>query len=81
MLKKFSVNLRVHVCVQVYYCRSLAITYIEHCSLQRFHSLTTDQDTPSDLKPVLRKLCALYGLWSLSNHMATLFQGMSPSLK
>uniref|UniRef100_A0A3B3VBW3 Acyl-coenzyme A oxidase n=1 Tax=Poecilia latipinna TaxID=48699 RepID=A0A3B3VBW3_9TELE len=60
---------------QVYYCRSLAITYIEHCCLQRFHSLTTDQDMPSDLKPVLRKLCALYGLWSLSNHMATLFQG------
>ncbi|XP_014841566.1 PREDICTED: peroxisomal acyl-coenzyme A oxidase 3 [Poecilia mexicana] len=60
---------------QVYYCRSLAITYIEHCCLQRFHSLTTDQDMPSDLKPVLRKVCALYGLWSLSNHMATLFQG------
>ncbi|KAM4536661.1 peroxisomal acyl-coenzyme A oxidase 3 [Odontesthes bonariensis] len=60
---------------QVYYCRSLAITYIEHNCLQRFHDLATDEDTPADLKAVLRKLCALYGLWSLSSHMATLYQG------
>ncbi|KAM7365948.1 hypothetical protein PAMP_015424 [Pampus punctatissimus] len=60
---------------QVYYCRSLAIAYIEHNCLQRFHELTTDQDTPAGLRPVLSKLCALYGLWSLSNHMATLYQG------
>ncbi|XP_072232772.1 peroxisomal acyl-coenzyme A oxidase 3 [Leuresthes tenuis] len=60
---------------QVYYCRSLAITYIEHNCLQRFHDVTTDEDTPADLKPVLRKLCALYGLWSLSSHMTTLYQG------
>ncbi|XP_040887471.1 peroxisomal acyl-coenzyme A oxidase 3 [Toxotes jaculatrix] len=60
---------------QVYYCRSLAIAYIEHTCLQRFHEQTTDQDTPASLRPVLRKLCALYGLWSLSSHMATLYQG------
>ncbi|XP_034712817.1 peroxisomal acyl-coenzyme A oxidase 3 [Etheostoma cragini] len=61
---------------QVYYCRSLAIAYIEHYCLQRFHELTTDTDTPAaGLRPVLSKLCALYGLWSLSNHMATLYQG------
>lgn len=60
---------------QVYYCRSLAIAYIEYNCLQRFHDLTTDQDTPAGLRPVLSKLCALYGLWSLSNHMATLYQG------
>ncbi|CAG5929639.1 unnamed protein product, partial [Menidia menidia] len=60
---------------QVYYCRSLAITYIEHTCLLRFHELTTNEDTPAALKPVLQKLCALYGLWSLSNHMATLYQG------
>lgn len=60
---------------QVYYCRSLAIAYVEHNCLQRFHELTTDQDTPAALRPVLRKLCALYGLWSLSTHMATLYQG------
>ncbi|GAA6230986.1 peroxisomal acyl-coenzyme A oxidase 3 isoform X1 [Lates japonicus] len=60
---------------QVYYCRSLAIAYIEHNCLQRFHEQTTDQDTPTSLRPVLSKLCALYGLWSLSKHMATLYQG------
>lgn len=60
---------------QVYYCRSLAIAYIEHNCLQRFHDLTTDEDTPAGLRPVLSKLCALYGLWSLSNHTATLYQG------
>ncbi|XP_054457488.1 peroxisomal acyl-coenzyme A oxidase 3 [Anoplopoma fimbria] len=60
---------------QVYYCRSLAIAYIEHNCLQRFHDQTTDGDTPAGLRPVLSKLCALYGLWSLSSHMATLYQG------
>ncbi|XP_062300295.1 peroxisomal acyl-coenzyme A oxidase 3 [Scomber scombrus] len=60
---------------QVYYCRSLAMAYIEHNCLQRFYELTTAQDTPAGLRPVLSKLCALYGLWSLSNHMATLYQG------
>ncbi|XP_028996154.1 peroxisomal acyl-coenzyme A oxidase 3 [Betta splendens] len=60
---------------QVYYCRSLAIAYIEHMCLQRFHDLTMDQDTPAGVRPVLSKLCALHGLWSLSGHMATLYQG------
>uniref|UniRef100_A0A7N8Y9K9 Peroxisomal acyl-coenzyme A oxidase 3 n=1 Tax=Mastacembelus armatus TaxID=205130 RepID=A0A7N8Y9K9_9TELE len=60
---------------QVYYCRSLAIAYIEHYCLQRFHELSTDPETPAGLRPVLSKLCALYGLWSLSSHMATLYQG------
>uniref|UniRef100_A0A7N6AU62 Acyl-coenzyme A oxidase n=1 Tax=Anabas testudineus TaxID=64144 RepID=A0A7N6AU62_ANATE len=60
---------------QVYYCRSLSITYIEHNCLQRFHEVTIDQDTPAGLRPVLSKLCALYGLWSLNSHIATLYQG------
>ncbi|XP_051917441.1 peroxisomal acyl-coenzyme A oxidase 3 [Hippocampus zosterae] len=60
---------------QVYYCRDLALAYIEHCCLQRFHEWTRDDDTPSHLRAVLQKLCALYGLWSLSGHMATLYRG------
>lgn len=60
---------------QVYYCRSLALAYIEcHC-LQRFQDLTRDPDTPAGLAAVLRKLCTLYGLWCLSSHMAALYQG------
>ncbi|XP_076002583.1 peroxisomal acyl-coenzyme A oxidase 3 [Genypterus blacodes] len=60
---------------QVYFCRSLSLAYIEHTVLQRFHQLVSDSDTPLSLRPVLRRLCALYGLWSLSTHMTTLFQG------
>ncbi|CAJ1086451.1 peroxisomal acyl-coenzyme A oxidase 3 [Xyrichtys novacula] len=60
---------------QVYYCRSLALAYIETNCLQRFYDLTFDPDTPAGLRPVLKKLCALYGLWSLSNHTTTLYQG------
>nr|XP_046236273.1 peroxisomal acyl-coenzyme A oxidase 3 isoform X2 [Scatophagus argus] len=60
---------------QVYYCRSLAMAYIEYNCLQKFYELTTDQNTPAGLRPVLSKLCALYGLWSLNSHMATLYQG------
>uniref|UniRef100_A0A8C7D4H0 Acyl-coenzyme A oxidase n=1 Tax=Oncorhynchus kisutch TaxID=8019 RepID=A0A8C7D4H0_ONCKI len=60
---------------QVFYCRSLSIVYIEHTVVQRFHDQTHDEDTPAGLRPVLKQLCALYSLWTLSNHMATLYQG------
>uniref|UniRef100_A0A3Q4BXX7 Acyl-coenzyme A oxidase n=1 Tax=Mola mola TaxID=94237 RepID=A0A3Q4BXX7_MOLML len=60
---------------QVYYCRSLAMAYIEYNCLQRFHDLTNDRGTPAGLRPVLSKLCTLYGLWSLSSHIAILYQG------
>ncbi|XP_037537216.1 peroxisomal acyl-coenzyme A oxidase 3 [Nematolebias whitei] len=60
---------------QVYYCRSLAVAYSEHNCLQRFHELISDQDTPAGLRPVLSNLCTLFGLWSLSSHMATLYYG------
>ncbi|XP_052004250.1 peroxisomal acyl-coenzyme A oxidase 3 [Xyrauchen texanus] len=60
---------------QVYYCRSLAIAYIEHTVLQRFHDLSQDEQTPGVLRSVLQRLCALYGLWTLTNHTAILYQG------
>ncbi|XP_074848524.1 peroxisomal acyl-coenzyme A oxidase 3 isoform X3 [Carettochelys insculpta] len=60
---------------QVYYCRSLAIAFIEQTVLQRYHEHTHDPDTPTTLQPVLKHLSALYGLWSLSKHMAVLYQG------
>uniref|UniRef100_A0A3B3HVF1 Acyl-coenzyme A oxidase n=1 Tax=Oryzias latipes TaxID=8090 RepID=A0A3B3HVF1_ORYLA len=61
---------------QVYFCRSLAIAFMEHCCLQNCQQLISDQDTPAALRAVLSKLFSLYGLWSLSSHMATLYQGM-----
>ncbi|XP_061620608.1 peroxisomal acyl-coenzyme A oxidase 3 isoform X1 [Phyllopteryx taeniolatus] len=60
---------------QVYYCRDLALAYVERCCLLRFHEWTRREDTPRRLRAVLGKLCALYGLWSLSGHMAALYQG------
>lgn len=60
---------------QVYYCRSLAIAFIEQTVLQRYHDYTHDPSIPAALQPVLRKLSALYGLWSLSKHLAVLYQG------
>lgn len=60
---------------QVYYCRSLAIAFIEHTVLQRFHDYTHGSDTPASLQPVLKRLSGLYGLWTLSTHMDVLYQG------
>ncbi|XP_068132738.1 peroxisomal acyl-coenzyme A oxidase 3-like isoform X2 [Hyperolius riggenbachi] len=60
---------------QVYYCRTLALAFIEHTVLQRYYDYTHDSSVPMSLQPVLRMLCTLYGLWSLSKHMAVLYQG------
>ncbi|KGL79839.1 Peroxisomal acyl-coenzyme A oxidase 3, partial [Tinamus guttatus] len=60
---------------QVYYCRSLAIAFIEQTVLQRYHDYTHDPSVPSTLQPVLKNLSALYGLWSISKHLAVLYQG------
>lgn len=65
---------------KVYYCRSLAIAFIEQTVLQRYHDYTHDPNIPSTLQPVLKNLSALYGLWSLSKHLAVLYQGEISSL-
>jgi len=44
--------------------------------LQKFKEAILDEDeTPPALKPVLLKLCSLYGLSSLETHLTTLYQG------
>ena len=44
--------------------------------LHRFKEAIFDEDeTPPALKPVLLKLCSLYGLSSLETHLSTLYQG------
>lgn len=63
---------------QAYFCRSLALAYVEHEVLRRFVGIVKEKDgekTPSDLQPVLGRLCSLYGLWSLERHLTTLYQG------
>ncbi|XP_022101091.1 peroxisomal acyl-coenzyme A oxidase 3-like [Acanthaster planci] len=60
---------------QVYYCRSLAIAYIEHTALDAFIRFCHNDDINPSLRTVLLKLGSLYGLWSLEKHAATLYQG------
>ncbi|XP_076452929.1 LOW QUALITY PROTEIN: peroxisomal acyl-coenzyme A oxidase 3-like [Babylonia areolata] len=63
---------------QTYFCRSLALAFIEHEVLRRFMGVLTEKEgeaTPEPLQPVLRRMCALYGLWSLEKHLTTLYQG------
>ncbi|XP_026545471.1 peroxisomal acyl-coenzyme A oxidase 3 isoform X1 [Notechis scutatus] len=60
---------------QVYYCRSLAIAFIEHTVLEKYHKHVHSPSTPVNLQPVLKHICSLYGLWSLNKHTAILYQG------
>lgn len=60
---------------QVYYCRNLAIAFVEGAILQRFYEVSHDPSVPAELAAVLRRLCALYGLWSMEKHMVMLYQG------
>ncbi|CAL1534858.1 unnamed protein product [Lymnaea stagnalis] len=63
---------------QAYYCRSLSLAFIEHSVLERFVKALdekNDEPTPTTLRTVLSRLCALYGLWSIEKHLTTLYQG------
>lgn len=60
---------------QVYYCRSLALVFLELTVVRRFHEHTHQPSVPPPLRAVLQRLSALYGLWSLSQHTALLYQG------
>ncbi|XP_075400762.1 peroxisomal acyl-coenzyme A oxidase 3-like isoform X2 [Tenrec ecaudatus] len=60
---------------QVYHCRPLALAFMELTVAQRFHDFTQQPDVPSSLRGILGRLSALYTVWSLSSHMATLYQG------
>ena len=44
--------------------------------LTKFKDLIfNEEETPQALRPVLLKLCSLYGLSSLEEHLTTLYQG------
>ncbi|EDO32852.1 predicted protein [Nematostella vectensis] len=61
---------------QVYHCRELALAYIQCEVFRRFkNALISDDEILENLKPVLRKLCSLYGVWTLEKQMGTLYQG------
>ncbi|KAG8199726.1 hypothetical protein JTE90_000822 [Oedothorax gibbosus] len=59
---------------QVYFCRSLALAYIEHTFLQRFSDFISEQSDPGTVE-VLSDLLYLYGLWSMEKHLSTFYEG------
>lgn len=66
--------------LKVYYCRSLALAYLELTVVRMFHQFTHQPHVPPPLQPVLRRLSALYALWSLNQHTALLYRGEPPAL-
>lgn len=64
--------------LQVFHCRPLALAFLELTVLRRFHAHTQGSSVPAQLRPVLGRLCALYGLWALNQHMALLYRGEPP---
>lgn len=64
---------------QVYYCRTLALAYIELTILSRFCDFLFGQQKNTtgneELLSVLLKIASLFGLWSIEKHMVTLYQG------
>jgi len=61
---------------QVYYCRSLAIAYIEGYALHRFAEDKVFASTCSrELQDSLRNLYMLYGLWTMEKYLQTFIQG------
>ena len=64
---------------QVYYCRTLALAYIELTALSRFCDFIFGQQKNTtgneELLSVLLKMASLFGLWSIEKHMVTLYQG------
>jgi hypothetical protein len=61
--------------LKVYYCRSLALAFMELIVAQRFHEFTHGPGVPPSLRAVLERLSALYALWSLNQHVAVLYRG------
>uniref|UniRef100_A0A8C3X8W8 Acyl-coenzyme A oxidase n=1 Tax=Catagonus wagneri TaxID=51154 RepID=A0A8C3X8W8_9CETA len=59
---------------QVYYCRSLALAFLELAVVRRFHEFSHQPRVPPPLQAVLRRLSALYALWSLNQHTALLYR-------
>ncbi|KAK6637956.1 hypothetical protein RUM44_008379 [Polyplax serrata] len=60
---------------QAYYARTLAIVFAERYILVKFFEKATSLETEPQIQNVLLRLCSLYGLWSLDQHMAILYQG------
>lgn len=59
---------------QVFYAKTLAISFVQHFVLQRMIAVINESADIS-IKNVLSKLFSLYGLWSLQKHIGILYEG------
>ncbi|KAF4013197.1 hypothetical protein G4228_004645 [Cervus hanglu yarkandensis] len=64
---------------QVYHCRPLALAFLELTVVRRFHEYAHQPRVPPPLRAVLRRLSALYAVWSLGQHTALLYRGETPA--
>ncbi|GAB6025232.1 acyl-Coenzyme A oxidase [Chamberlinius hualienensis] len=60
---------------QVYYLKTLSLAFGEYIVLLRFYELSHHSSLPTEISTVLRRLCSLYGLYSLEKHLGTLYEG------
>ncbi|XP_074641491.1 peroxisomal acyl-coenzyme A oxidase 3-like [Tubulanus polymorphus] len=60
---------------QAYYCRSLALVFIEQIVITRFHHFVQGEGVPRGLQTVLRRLSDLFAIWCLEKHIAVLYEG------
>lgn len=65
--------------LQVYHCRPLALAFLELTVVRRFHEYAHQPRVPPPLRAVLRRLSALYAVWSLGQYTALLYRGETPA--
>ena len=87
LLKRSAEKLKQEKCVrsdeftaknnsQVYFCRSLAIAYMENFAAERFaRDKAFAPNCPEEFKIPLKNMYMLYGLWVIEKNISTLFQG------
>ncbi|XP_059473398.1 peroxisomal acyl-coenzyme A oxidase 3-like [Neocloeon triangulifer] len=60
---------------QVFHARTLSLAYIEHYCLLLFWRRVNEQPLEPSLFNILAKISTLFGLWSIEQHLATLYEG------
>lgn len=60
---------------QVYRARTLTRALAEYYNLRTFLNRSKRPDVTSDLRPVLKQIQLIYGLWCLDKHLSTFYIG------
>ncbi|XP_066931992.1 peroxisomal acyl-coenzyme A oxidase 3-like isoform X5 [Clytia hemisphaerica] len=61
---------------QVFFCRSLAIAFIQNFAMERFgNDKAFSPDCPAEFAEALQNMYMLYGLWIIEKNLGTFYQG------